>query len=959
MPTPEELARINIDRQLTACGWIVQSRHEINLFAGRGVAVREFPLETGEADYLLFADRKAVGVVEAKPEGVTLSGVADQAAKYSVGLPNNIPHVTLPLPFLYESTGVETFFRDERDPEPRSRRVFTFHRPETLAEWISDAGATHASLLPTLRARLREMPTQYPLMTTGLWGAQIEAIRNLEQSLAENRPRALIQMATGAGKTFTAVSFVYRLIKHAKAKRVLFLVDRNNLGRQAFKEFDQYLTPDDGRKFTELYNVQHLQSNVLDSVSKVHITTIQRLYSMLSGEPEFDAANEEGSLFEMGAALDSQPPKEIRYNPNFPIEYYDFIVVDECHRSIYNLWRGVLEYFDAFLIGLTATPSKQTFGFFNQNLVMEYSRQRAVADGVNVDGEVYRIRTQITEQGSNVEAGFWIGKRDRLTRRERWEQLDEDFAYDPSQLDRDVVAVDQIRAIIRTFRDRLFTEMFPGRAIVPKTLIFAKDDSHAEDIVRIAREEFGKGDEFCQKITYRVTGKKPEDLISDFRNSYFPRIAVTVDMIATGTDIKPLEVLLFMRAVRSRVLFEQMLGRGTRVVSQTELQNVTSDAQAKERFVLIDAVGIVDSELADPQTLERKRSASLKQLLEAVAMGVTDADTLSSLAGRLSRLGKRLGTAEQAEVRERSGGLSLAEMANRLLDAIDADKVQEAESADSLIEAAVKPLAGNPDLRARLVEMATRHEQAIDEVSADTVLEAGFSAEGTERARALVQSFEAFIREHKDEITALQILYSIPQRPLTTNPAKNSGAGGTKYTKEEKENLGDLRVTSTSLSASLRGEKDRLTFEALKQLAETLQQPPRAWTTEALWRAYAQLERDRVRGAGSRRVLTDLVSLVRHAVQLDDELVPYPERVGRRYAEWLKAQEAEGKTFTPEQRWWLDQVATHIGVNLEIHAQDFNYGEFFNRGGQVAALRSLGPRLMDLLDELNERLNNT
>ncbi len=328
-------------------------------------------------------------MVEAKPEGVTLSGVADQAAKYSVGLPNNIPHVTLPLPFLYESTGVKTFFRDERDPEPRSRRVFTFYRSEILAELLVDG--------ETLRSRLCAMPTQFPLIKTGLWGAQIEAIQNLEKSLAENRPRALIQMATGSGKTFTAVSFVYRLIKHAKARRVLFLVDRNNLGRQAFKEFDQYLTPDDGRKFTELYNVQHLQSNVLDSVSKVHITTIQRLYSMLSGEPEFDAANEENSLFEMGAALDSQPPKEIRYNPNFPIEYYDFIVVDECHRSIYNLWRGVLEYFDAFLIGLTATPSKQTFGFFNQNLVMEYSRQRAVADGVNVDGEVYRIRTQITE----------------------------------------------------------------------------------------------------------------------------------------------------------------------------------------------------------------------------------------------------------------------------------------------------------------------------------------------------------------------------------------------------------------------------------------------------------------------------------------------------------------------------------------------------------------------------------
>jgi type I restriction enzyme R subunit len=367
------------------------------------------------------------------------------------------------------------------------------------------------------------------------------------------------------------------------------------------------------------------------------------------------------------------------------------------------------------------------------------------------------------------------------------------------------------------------------------------------------------------------------------------------------------------------------------VVSQTELQNVTSDARAKDRFVLIDAVGIVDQELSDPQTLERKRTQSFKQLLESVAMGVTDADTLSSLAGRLSRLGKRLGAAEQAEVRERSGGLSLGEMANRLLDATDPDIVgtglapvqgdREGRPHNEILDAAVRPLASNPDLRRRLAEMQSRHEQAIDEVSPDHVIEAGFSAEGTERARALVRSFEAFIIEHKDEITALEIIYAIPR----------DGVGARR--------------------------RRALTYDTLKQLAEALSQPPRAWTTEALWRAYAQLERDRVRGAGSRRVLTDLVSLVRHAVQLDDELVPYPERVQRRYAEWLKAQEADGKTFTPEQRWWLDQVATHIGVNLEIHAEDFNYGEFFNRGGQVGAMRVFGTRLNDLLNELNQVLS--
>jgi type I restriction enzyme, R subunit len=421
-----------------------------------------------------------------------------------------------------------------------------------------------------------------PLITGHLWQAQIEAVQNLENSLAEHRPRALIQMATGSGKTFTAVNFVYRLIKHAGARRILFLVDRGNLGDQTLKEFQQFVTPDDGRKFTELYNIQHLQSAQIDTVSRVTISTIQRLYSMLQGkelDPELDEVSGERitSIF--------KDPLPVTYNPKVPIETFDFIVTDECHRSIYNLWRQVLEYFDSYLIGLTATPNKQTFGFFYQNLVKEYGHERAVADGVNVNYDVYQIRTQITQSGSQVEKGFQIDKRHRQTRKVRWMQLDEDLTYAPGELDLAVVAPDQIRTVIRTFRDRLFTEIFPGRTTVPKTLIFGKDDSHAEDIVKIVREEFGKGNDFCQKITYRTTGAKPQDLIQKFRNSYDPRIAVTVDMIATGTDIKPLEIVMFMRSVKSRGFFEQMKGRGVRVISDTEFQQVTPDAKTKTHFV--------------------------------------------------------------------------------------------------------------------------------------------------------------------------------------------------------------------------------------------------------------------------------------------------------------------------------------------------------------------------------------
>jgi type I restriction enzyme R subunit len=915
MPTPEQQARENIDQLLEAAGWRVQDRNELNLGAGLGVAVREFPLTTGIADYLLFVKRRPIGVVEAKAVGTPLSGVELQSERYSAGLPSSFTPWHTPLPFLYESTGVETFFTHARDPEPRSRRVFAFHKPRTLAEWAKESH--------TLRARLRQMP---PLMTEGLWDAQIEAVQNLERSFAQDRPRALIQMATGSGKTFTAVTFVYRLIKFARAQRVLFLVDRNNLGRQALTEFQQYVTPDDGRRFGELYNVQRLRSNVLDPVSKVCITTIQRLYSMLCGETEFEAEQEEVSLFGREEELDQEPPKLVQYNLQLPIEYFDFIITDECHRSIYNLWRQVLEYFDATLVGLTATPSKQTLGFFNQNLVMEYSRERAVADGVNVDGQVYRIRTRITEQGSRVDAGFYVDRRDRHTREVRWEQLDEDLEYGPTDLDRQVVSESQIRTVVQTFRDKLAEEIYPGRTEVPKTLVFAKDDSHAEDIVRIIREEFGKGNEFCQKITYKVTGVKPEDLIASFRNSYYPRIAVTVDMISTGTDIRPLEVLLFLRPVRSRVLFDQMLGRGTRVISPTDLQAVTPDTRHKTHFVIVDAVGVVESDKIDPKTMERKLTVPFDRLLESMALGTWDDDTLTSLAGRLADLRRRLTPQDEYDINAMSGGLTLRDLANALLDAVDPDKHRElaraetgqadptpeqvAQAAEELAARAVAPF-DSPHLRQTLIGIHQRTEQIIDRVSVDRVVEASFS---DEQARATVQSFQAFLEAHRDQITALQIIYSQPYA------------------------------------------RQRLTRRQVKELAERMELPPHAWTTESLWQAYAQLEKDKVRGVGAERVLTDLVSLVRHAVEMDDELVPYPEVVQKRYHDWLAAHQASGKTFSEEQRWWLDRIAATIGVNLSATADDFQQGDLFSRGGWIAARRLFGAELPALLEGMNEAL---
>ena len=432
--TPEAKARLIIDAKLSDAGWRVQDLKQINLGASVGVAVREYPTDTGSADYVLFVHRKPVGVIEAKPDSTILTFVEDQTERYANSRLQWWVEAT-PLPFLFESTGQVIRFTDGRDPAPRSREIFHFFRPETLANWRAQSNS--------LRWRLAERIPD--LDSRNLRECQIRAVGGLEASLALNKPRALVQMATGAGKTFTAITAVYRLLKFGGAKRVLFLVDTRNLGKQAHQEFMAYAPPDDGRTFTELYNVQRLASPAIDPHAQVCISTIQRMYSILSGEPIDDAA-EDISLNEVRQT--SSQEKVVTYNPTIPVETFDFIVIDECHRSIYNVWKQVLDYFDAFLIGLTATPDKRTFGFFNENVVAEYSYEQSVADGVNVGYDVYVIETEITRKGAEVEAKAWVDHRDRLTRKRRWSQLDEDALYTGRELDRSVVNPSQIRWVI-------------------------------------------------------------------------------------------------------------------------------------------------------------------------------------------------------------------------------------------------------------------------------------------------------------------------------------------------------------------------------------------------------------------------------------------------------------------------------------------------------------------------------
>jgi type I restriction enzyme R subunit len=659
---PEDKARLTIDRMLADAGWRVQESDAADIDAARGVAVCAFRMSADEADYLLYADGKAVGVVEAKKVGATLIGVETQSAKYTTGLPKGLPtHRPLPLPFSYESTGEQTRFTNRLDPDPRSREVFTFHRPEELVRLVGSDDQ--------LRGRLRAMPE---VNADGMWPVQVETVRNLERSLADNRPRSLIRMATGSGKTFTAVSFLYRLIKFAGARRVLFLVDRSNLGRQTNKEFEQYRSRYTNYAFTEEYPVQHLRSNRIDPSAKVVITTVQRLYSILKGEPE-DAPVEEDTSSHENAPPPTKAPLEVVYNPAIPPEFFDFVVVDECHRSIYNVWRQVLEYFDAFLIGLTATPTGQTGGFFNFNVVQDYNQERAIADNVNVGFEVFRIETEITANGARLtrQPGVFVPRRDRRTLTKRATELDADLLYSAAMLDRDVVAKDQIRTVVRTFRDCL-PQMFPGRTEVPKTLVFAKTDLHAEDVVEVVRQEFGKGNDFCAKITSKADD--PDALLKKFQNEHFPRVAVTVDMIATGTDVKPLECVVFLRVVKSLSYFEQMKGRGCRVATVDEMAKVNAEPRPKTHFVIVDCVGVCEHPKADSKPLDRKKSEPFDKVLDFVAKGGCDADTASTLGARLAKLNREL-TQEQAERVETTAGVPLPTLIADLLGSVNADRV--------------------------------------------------------------------------------------------------------------------------------------------------------------------------------------------------------------------------------------------------------------------------------------------
>ena len=909
--TPEQEARVVIDEKLEQSGWVVQNVAQLNLGAALGVAVREFPTDTGPVDYALFIDGDPVGVIEAKKSSVgeNITVVEEQSARYATSSFKWINR-EYTIRFAYEATDKLIKFTDYKDIKYRSRRVFSFHRPEYLESLLQARD--------TIRNNMKHFPI---LDTTGFRECQINAINNMDVSFADNRPRALVQMATGAGKTFTAITEAYRLLKYGKMNRILFLVDTKSLGEQAEREFLAYTPNDDTRSFSQLYGVRRLKNSYIPNDVQICISTIQRMYSILK-EEDLDESTEEESFNEYVTA-DSKAPKEVVYNEKYPPEFFDCIIIDECHRSIYNVWQQVLTYFDAFLVGLTATPDKRTFAFFNENVVSEYRREQAIIDGVNVGEDIFLIETEVSQKGGHILKRV-IEYRDRLSREKRWEQMDEDLDYDKNKLDKDVVNPSQIRTVIKTFKENLFTSLFPRRKEVPKTLIFAKTDSHADDIINIVREEFGEGNEFCKKITY--SAENAESTLSSFRNYYYPRIAVTVDMIATGTDVKPLECLIFMRDVRSKNYFEQMVGRGTRTIGVDDLQKVTPSAtENKDHFVIVDAVGVTKSKKSETRSLERKPTVSMKELMMNVALGDKSEDTLTSLANRITRLDKQMTEKEHKEFKKNIG-LPARDIANNLLNAFDEDVI--AEKAKSLImsgvptqkdmekakkellDEATKPFY-NPDNRDFIENIRRSHDQVIDTVNLDSVVFAGFDSQKEENADKVITSFKEFIEENKDEIIALRIIYneSYKDRPMMIEQLKSL------YEKLKKKNI----------------------------------------TIDRLWDCYYIKFTDKVK-RGTVAQLTDLISIIRFEIGAMDELTSFADRVNANFKEWTFRKNAGYSQFTEEQMEWLRLIKDHIISSLSILDEDLDYTPFDHKGGLLGFYEVFGDNYKNILNEMNVEL---
>ncbi len=874
---PEQKARVKIDELLESAGWTVVSREDFTPAAVNAQAVEENILQGNkEADYMLYLDGKAIAVLEAKREENQLGlKVADQAQNYTGILPNWVQAWKTPLPFIFLSNGNLLLFKDMREKEPAYKVLKKMFTPKEI---VNLAGSD-------IQSEYAKLPALPPVGPKGLRECQFEAITNLEISFKQGQKKALIVLATGAGKTFTACTAAYRLLNYMGAKRVLFLVDRNNLGKQAEGEFGTYKLTETGNAFSDEYIVHRLRSIDKIGNASVVISTIQRLFAALTGQEIVDNDDDEESTTDDEASTGKQV--QLTGNVLLPPDFFDVIIIDECHRSIYGDWQQVLKYFsNAKIIGLTATPTPEAEAFFNKNRVVNYTLEKSIADGVNVPPRVYRIKTEISEAGGTLNEGDKITKVSNLTGQGQNQKQKYYKNYTKTELDRSVVVPSQIETVVRAYKDAIFESLYPDRKkdwnMIPKTLFFAKKESHAKDILsaikKVFGEEFPDGrlpEKYAQKIT--CAEGNSNQLISDFRNDKDFRIAITVTLVATGTDVRPLEVLVFMRDINSEVLYTQMKGRGCRTIDDDKLRNVTTNANSKDFYYLIDAVGVTEHEKSMPTPNNGGggvKVLSLKDLLEHLAHGEVSDENLNLLAGYLSKVNKKAEPEDLIELNELIKTTTIKQICLDIYAAIDPDNKSFPEYKDindpnTERKTLVSALLNNVKARKKLLEVnAGFIKIAVDET--DKLISAGFSKE---QAKQYIDIFEKYLEENKDEVEALRILYN--------------------------------------------QEKVAITYSMLKDLEKKLLACNNQFKAEFLWTCYQTLdgEAGKVKPLNKETelgVLTNLIQLVRYGYKIEDELVSLKRRFGSYFN--LYCGQAWRK-FTPEQVEIVRQIAEYIVQN--------------------------------------------
>lgn len=865
--TPEEKARQAIDQMLNDAGWQIVPRSDFTLDSS-AVAVTEGLLNGNlEADYLLFLEGKAIGVLEAKREDVDLLSVAaEQAENYTHNLPLWCAswHEDRHLPLVYLSNGKELFFKNLQDNSMNDYMPLNeMHSPKDIVKLTGIS--SYFAGLPTLKRK-------------GVRDCQYDAITNLEKTFRDGQKKALIVLATGAGKTYTACLAAYRLLTYTPAKRILFLVDRNNLGKQAEGEFGSFRLTYNGEPFNTIYETERLKSKEIAKSTSVVISTIQRLFAYLTGQDMMDDDDSEDENAD-GDEVDL-PSEDLKLSPDF----FDVIIVDECHRSIYGRWKKVLDYFtSARLIGLTATPDPSTtLPFFNNNRVVNYTLEKSIADGINVDARIYRIKTKVTEEGGVINKGTSYAEKSKYTGKEDLITAKESSEYKSTELDRSVVNLEQIRLVMQSYKDAIYKDLYPDREqnynYIPKTLIFAKSDAHATNIVKILREQIfpEQGEKFVQKITYSAGDTNA--LIREFRNDKDFRIAVTVTLVATGTDVKPLEVLVFMRDVKSEALYVQMKGRGVRTVQDDVLRNVTPNATSKDCFYLIDAVGVTEHEKSIPPIDggENRVNIPLKDLLERVSHGYLPDDYLRLLASRLSRINQKAND-EQRSHFETLAGCSMKSIALEIFSAMNPETstlpvFKNVNELNLERKRLVAPLANNPKARDYLLYINAGFLKTLSP-GEDTLLYIGFSKE---EAQSTTAAFEKYIDAHKDEIEALRIIYNNTGEPIT--------------------------------------------HALLEDLAQKLSEANRKFNIPTLWNSYFVLNSETKRlNADERKALTTLIQLVRFAFKKTGELMSLLGLASRNYTLW--AGQAQ-RPLTPTQQKITREIAKYIAADGAMEMRD-------------------------------------